>query len=81
MAYHELDTVRLLEAQDGPGNYGLGEVHAVPAGALGAVVSVFDDGAVEVEFAVSQPKFDGDRLVHPGTYHIITLTPDQIAPA
>lgn len=80
MAYREFDTVRLKAAQEGPGNYSLGEVHAVPAGAVGTVVSVFGDGDVEVEFSVRAPEFDGDRLVHPGSSHIITLTPAQIAP-
>jgi hypothetical protein len=81
MPYRELDTVRLKAAQDGPGNYSLGEVHAVPAGAVGTVVSVFADGAVEVEFTIREPELHDGQLVRPGSFHVITLTPAQIAPA
>ncbi|MDD3310962.1 hypothetical protein [Pseudodesulfovibrio sp.] len=79
--YQELDTIRLKAAQEGPGNYGQGVVYAVPSGAEGTVIQVFGHGeALEVEFAIIPPELDGDVLVHPGTYHVITLTPDQVAP-
>ncbi len=80
--YKELDTIRLLEAQEGPGNYSQGEVRAVPAGAVGTVLGAAAGGeSVEVEFTVREPEFDGDEVLHPGTFHVLTLKPGQIAPA
>lgn len=80
--FKQFDTIRLLEAQEGPGHYSQGVVHAVPVGAEGTILEVFDHGAsLEVEFTVSEPEFDGDTVLHAGTFHIITLKPDQIAPA
>ncbi|MBC17096.1 MAG: hypothetical protein CL942_08595 [Desulfovibrio sp.] len=78
----EYDTIRLLEAQEGPGHYSQGVVHTVPVGTEGTILEVFDQGAsFEVEFTIREPEFDGDELLHTGTFHIITLKPGQIAPA
>ncbi|GEM_PF-1344394 len=80
--FKQFDTVRLLQAHEGPGNYSQGVVHAVPAGTEGTVLEVFGrNEAFEVEFIISRPEFHGDEVAHPGTYHVVTLTPDHIAPA
>lgn len=80
--YHEFDIVRILERVERAGNYSLGEVRTVPAGAEGTIIEVFDNGAAfEVEFALSLPVLDGDRIIDPGTWHVLTLTPDQVEAA
>ncbi|WP_285908076.1 DUF4926 domain-containing protein [Pseudodesulfovibrio pelocollis] len=70
--FKEFEVVRLLERQEGPGNYSLGEVCVVPAGETGTILNVFEDGAAfEVDFDLNRS----------GGSHIITLRPDQIEPA
>lgn len=80
--FNELDIVRLLETHEGPGNYSQGVVQTVPAGSEGTILMDFRQGeAFEVEFTIREPEYDGDELLHAGTFHIITLKPGQIAPA
>lgn len=78
--FKEYDDVRLLKAHEGPGNYSQGEVHNVPAGTEGTIIDVLSQGnAFEVEFMLSEPQLADNVVVDSGTWHIITLTPDQIA--
>jgi hypothetical protein len=80
--FKEYDDVLLLELHEGPGNYSQGEVHAVPAGAEGTIIDVLSQGkAFEVEFMLAKPQINGNVVIDSGTWHIITLTPDQIIPA
>lgn len=82
MALQPFDTFRLSEALTAEDLYGHGDVRTLPAGAVGTVIEVFDDGAAfEVEFMVREPQFDGGQLRDPGEYHHVTLEPHQMISA
>ena len=75
------DLIRTTQPVSGRDSYG-DEDRAFPAGTEGVVLDVLGGGqAFEVEFTVHLPEIDGSRLVHAGTWHTLTLTPDQLEPA
>lgn len=81
MDIRQLDTIRLREAIHTEDNLGGGEARTLPVGATGTVLAVFPGGALEAEFMLTEPQFDGGQLVSPGTWHTATLEPHQVEPA
>lgn len=80
-AFAETKTIRLRESVTTETVLD-GESRTVAAGTEGTIVDVLPSGALLVEFMLAPPQFDASGgVAHGGTWHMITLTPDQIAPA
>lgn len=80
--FEEFSAVRLLERHEAESNYGSDGLRLLAAGSVGTIIEVFGNGAAfEVEFTVREPQFDGNKVLDAGTFHVVTLRPDQIEPA
>lgn len=70
--FNEFDCVRVVEPLPYTTCGMTGEVRTVPAGTVWTILEIYaadsDDEAYEVECMLRKPEFDGDEVLHSGTW-------------